>query len=171
MTWPSTTTSPVLLNSGSSVAFSRSRRISTLVRRSTKCSVSRSCKASDSRSSTPRVTPASVAGPVTGSRRSEILAARPRSANIVNDLYSTTPRRRRRRPHQRHMAVRDLIDCACKALVEVSTTMTAHRDPDDSLGPDPPPPTSSPLDLQPLHRSPIMTATAYAGPRPAGPSI
>ena len=57
ITWPSTTTSPVLLISGSRLAFSRSRRISTLVRRSTKRSVSRSCRASDSRSSTPRVTP------------------------------------------------------------------------------------------------------------------
>ena len=50
--WPSTTTSPVLLISVSSIVFSRSRRISTLVRRSTKRSVSRSCSASDSLSST-----------------------------------------------------------------------------------------------------------------------
>ncbi len=44
MLWPSTTTSPVLLMSVSSAVFSRSRRISTLVRRSTKRSVNRSCK-------------------------------------------------------------------------------------------------------------------------------
>ena len=56
MAWPSTTTSPVLLISVSSIVFSRSRRISTLVRRSTKRSVSRSCSASDSLSSTARVT-------------------------------------------------------------------------------------------------------------------
>jgi hypothetical protein len=36
MAWPSTTTSPVFLISVSSMVFSRSRRISTLVRRSTK---------------------------------------------------------------------------------------------------------------------------------------
>ena len=44
MAWPSTTTSPVLPMSVSSTVFSRIRRISTLVRRSTKRSVSRSCK-------------------------------------------------------------------------------------------------------------------------------
>ena len=55
MTWPSTMTSPVLLISVSSPVFSRSRRISTLVRRSTKRSVSRSCSASESLSSTARV--------------------------------------------------------------------------------------------------------------------
>src|SRR5207342_1557781 len=48
MPCPSTTTSPVLLISGSSIAFSRRRRISLLVRRSTKRSVRRSCKASES---------------------------------------------------------------------------------------------------------------------------
>ena len=39
MTWPSTRTSPVLLISVSSIVFSLSRRISTLVRRSTNRSV------------------------------------------------------------------------------------------------------------------------------------
>ena len=52
MAWPSTTTSPVLLISVSNIVFSRSRRINTLVRRSTKRSVSRSCSASESLSST-----------------------------------------------------------------------------------------------------------------------
>ena len=49
--------------------FSRSRRISTLVRRSTKRSVSRSCNASDSLSSTARVTPCQCAGSASQSGR------------------------------------------------------------------------------------------------------
>ena len=53
--WPSTRTSPVGVISASSIAFSFSRRISTLVRRSTKRAVSRSCSASDRRSSIARV--------------------------------------------------------------------------------------------------------------------
>ena len=50
--WPSTVTSPVAVISASSIAFSLKRRISTLVRRSTKRWASRSCSASDSLSST-----------------------------------------------------------------------------------------------------------------------
>ena len=45
-----------LVISVSNIVFSRSRRINTLVRRSTKRSVRRSCSASDSLSSTPRAT-------------------------------------------------------------------------------------------------------------------
>ena len=69
MVWPSTTTSPVLLISVSSPVFSRSRRISTLVRRSTKRSVSRSCSASESLSSTARVTPCQCSGSASQSGR------------------------------------------------------------------------------------------------------
>ena len=69
MAWPSTTTSPVLLISVSSIVFSRSRRISTLVRRSTNRSVSRSCSASDSLSSTARVTPCQCSGSASQSGR------------------------------------------------------------------------------------------------------
>ena len=49
---PSTVTSPVAVISASSMAFSLRRRMSTLVRRSTKRWASRSCSASDSLSST-----------------------------------------------------------------------------------------------------------------------
>ena len=67
--WPSTMTSPVLLISASSMVFSLRRRISTLVRRSTKRSVSRSCSASDSLSSTARVTPCQCSGSASQSGR------------------------------------------------------------------------------------------------------
>ena len=67
--WPSTTTSPVLVISVSSIVFSRSRRISTLVRRSTKRSASRSCSASDSLSSTARATPCQCSGSASQSGR------------------------------------------------------------------------------------------------------
>ena len=67
--WPSTTTSPVLLMSVSSGVFSRMRRISTLVRRSTKRSVRRSCSASESLSSTARVTPCQCSGSASQSGR------------------------------------------------------------------------------------------------------
>ena len=53
--WPSTNTSPTGVISASSIAFSFSRLISTLVRRSTKRAVRRSCSASDRRSSIARV--------------------------------------------------------------------------------------------------------------------
>ena len=53
--WPSTITSPAGVISASSIVFSLSRRISTLVRRSTKRFVSRSCSASERLSSTARV--------------------------------------------------------------------------------------------------------------------
>ena len=69
MVCPSTTTSPVLLISGSRSPFSRSRRISTLVRRSMKRSVSRSCSASESLSSTPRVTSCQCSGSASQSGR------------------------------------------------------------------------------------------------------
>ena len=69
ITWPSTTTSPVLLMSVSSAVFSRMRRISTLVRRSTKRSVNLSCSASDSLSSTARVTSCQCAGSASQSGR------------------------------------------------------------------------------------------------------
>ena len=59
---PSTTTSPVFLISVSNVVFSRSRRINTLVRRSTNRSVRRSCIASESLSSTPRATACQCSG-------------------------------------------------------------------------------------------------------------
>ncbi len=60
--WPSTVTSPVFEISLSNVVFSRSRRINTLVRRSTKRAVRRSWSASDSLSSTARVTPCQCSG-------------------------------------------------------------------------------------------------------------
>jgi hypothetical protein len=60
--WPSTMTSPVDVTSASSIAFSRRRRIRTLVRRSTNRAASRSWSASDSLSSTPRVTPCQCSG-------------------------------------------------------------------------------------------------------------
>ena len=69
MTWPSITTSPVFLISVSNVVFSRSRRINTLVRRSTKRSASRSCKASESLSSTLRVTACQCSGSASQSGR------------------------------------------------------------------------------------------------------
>ena len=52
---PSTRTSPAGVISASSIAFSFRRRMSTLVRRSTNRAVSRSCSASDRRSSIARV--------------------------------------------------------------------------------------------------------------------
>ena len=55
--WPSTITSPVLPISVFKTEFSRRRRINTLVRRSTKRSVSRSCSASDNLFSTSRAIP------------------------------------------------------------------------------------------------------------------
>ncbi len=67
--WPSTTTSPVLVISVSSIVFSRNRRINTLVRRSTKRSASLSCSASDSRSSMARVTPCQCSGSASQSGR------------------------------------------------------------------------------------------------------
>ena len=67
--WPSTTTSPVLPMSVSSAVFSRIRRISTLVRRSTKRSVRRSCSASDSLSSTARVRSCQCSGSASQSGR------------------------------------------------------------------------------------------------------
>ncbi len=69
MTWPSTVTSPVFPISVSSIVFSRSRRINTLVRRSTKRSVRRSCNASDSLSSTARATPCQCSGSASQSGR------------------------------------------------------------------------------------------------------
>ena len=62
MTWPSTTTSPLSFISVSKRVFSLRRRISTLVRRSTKRWVRRSCKASERRSSTARVMPCQCSG-------------------------------------------------------------------------------------------------------------
>jgi hypothetical protein len=62
ITWPSTITSPVLPISVFSIVFSRRRRINTLVRRSTKRSVSRSCSASDNLFSTSRVMPCQCSG-------------------------------------------------------------------------------------------------------------
>ena len=53
----------------SSIVFSRSRRINTLVRRSTKRSARRSCSASDSLSSTPRVMPCQCSGSASQSGR------------------------------------------------------------------------------------------------------
>ena len=67
--WPSTTTSPDFVISVSSIVFSRSRRINTLVRRSTKRSARRSCSASDKRSSTPRVMPCQCSGSASQSGR------------------------------------------------------------------------------------------------------
>ena len=67
--WPSTVTSPVFEISLSNVVFSRRRRINTLVRRSTKRAVRRSCKASESLSSTPRVTPCQCSGSASQSGR------------------------------------------------------------------------------------------------------
>ncbi len=60
--WPSTITSPPEVISASIIAFSRNRRMRTLVRRSTNRCASRSCKASDRLSSTRRVTPCQCSG-------------------------------------------------------------------------------------------------------------
>ena len=69
ISWPSTTTSPVFLISVSNVVFSRSRRINTLVRRSTNRSVRRSCSASESLSSTLRATACQCSGSASQSGR------------------------------------------------------------------------------------------------------
>ena len=88
ITWPSTVTSPVLPISVFKTLFSRRRRINTLVRRSTKRSVSRSCSASDNLFSTSRVIPCQCSGSPSQSGRLatkvqvRICAIRPDSVSI-----------------------------------------------------------------------------------------
>ena len=113
MAWPSTTTSPVLPMSVSSTVFSRSRRISTLVRRSTKRSVNRSCNASDSLSSTARATPCQCSGSASQSgrlaakvqvrmwaMRFDSVSMSPSDASASLDLAGEPVGRDRTLPHQ-----------------------------------------------------------------------
>ena len=94
ITWPSTITSPVLPISVFNIVFSRSRRINTLVRRSTKRSVSRSCSASDNLFSTSRVMPCQCSGSASQSGRLaakvqvRIWAIRPDSVSISPSVRS-----------------------------------------------------------------------------------